>query len=79
MFSGDGGSYLEIYITFQRIKILAYVLPSSITNEREDILKFFLFINIYGGINAFYYFFLFPEEFVFKVISKDAKSDFPEA
>ena len=26
-------------------------------NEREDIFKFFLFINIYGGINAFYYFF----------------------
>ena len=59
MFSGDGISYLESYITFQRIKILAYVLPSSITNEREDILKFFLFINIYGVINALYYFFLF--------------------
>ena len=59
MFSGDGGSYLESYITFQRIKILAYVLLSNITNEREDILKFFLFINVYGGINAFYYFCLF--------------------
>ena len=55
------------------------MLLNSITNEREDILKFFLFINIYGGINAFYYFFLFPEAFVFKVISKDANSDFPEA
>ena len=35
------------------------MLLNSITNEREDILKFFLFINIYGGINAFYYFFYF--------------------
>ena len=58
MFSGDRGSYLEIYITLQRIKILAYVLLNSITNELEDILKFFLFINIYGGINAFYYYFI---------------------
>ena len=33
----------------------------SITNEREDILKFFLFINIYGGINAFYDLLLFFE------------------
>ena len=54
MFSGDGGSYLESYITFERIKILAYVVPSSITNEREDILKFFLFINIFSGVKAFY-------------------------
>ena len=50
------GVYYEIYDN-QRIQILAYVLLRSITNEREDILKFFLFINVYGGINAFYYFF----------------------
>ena len=30
------------------------MLLRSITTEREDIFKFFLFINIYGGINAFY-------------------------
>ena len=53
-----GGVYYEIYNN-QRIQILAYVLLRSITNEREDILKFFLFINIYGGINAFYDLLLF--------------------
>ena len=47
------GVYYEIYDN-QRFQLLAYVLLTSITNEREDILKFFLFINIYGGINAFY-------------------------
>ena len=52
------GVYYEIYDN-QRIQILAYVLLRRITNEREDILKFFLFINVYGGINAFYYLLLF--------------------
>ena len=47
------GVYYEIYDN-QRFQILAYVLLRSITNEREDILKFFLFINIYSGENAFY-------------------------
>ena len=47
------GVYYEIYDN-QRFQILAYVLLRSITNEREDILKFFLFINIFGGMNAFY-------------------------
>ena len=47
------GVYYEIYDN-QRFQILAYVLLRSITNEREDILKFFLFINIYSGVNAFY-------------------------
>ena len=35
------------------------MLLNTIANEREDILKFFLFINIYVGINAFYYFYNF--------------------
>ena len=42
---GVGGVYYEIYNN-QRIKILAYVLLRSITNEREDILKFF-YLSIY--------------------------------
>ena len=52
------GVYYEIYDN-QRIQILAYMLLRSITNEREDIWKFFLFINIFGGINAFYDLLLF--------------------
>ena len=49
---GGGVDYEMYYI--QRFLILAYVLLRTITNEREDILKFFLFINIYSGVNAFY-------------------------
>ena len=52
---GWRGVYYEIYEN-QRIQILAYEL--LMRNEREDIFKFFLFINIYGGINAFYYLFI---------------------
>ena len=48
MFNCDevGGVYYEMYY-IQRFQILAYVLLRTITNEGEDILKFFLFISIY--------------------------------
>ena len=50
---GVGGVYYEMYY-IQRFQIFSYVLLRTITNEREDILKFFLFINIFSGVKAFY-------------------------